>query len=121
LGAAGLFLAASLHLRTWQRFEWVFPRLAVVACLFLFAALLQTTLFDRSILGLWPAPPIGAPLHATLINPNHAGGVLGALSALSLGAALGSEDRARRYALLLLYATLGGALILTLSRGAMLA
>lgn len=121
LGFVGFYLVASLHLRDRERFTAFVPKLLTVGVIFGGVALLQTTFFTESILGLYTPkqfPP--GPVTSTLINANNAGGLLGASSAIALGCAL-SERHQQRVPFILIYIMLTIAMLLMLSRGAMLA
>jgi len=114
LGFLGLYLVAFTHFRARSDFLPILTKLTTVAVVFVAVAAVQSGLGDNLSL-----PFIGSTtsqlgiLRTTLVNPNHAATLLGAVLFITLGVSVADTLPGQRNVFLTLYFFLVVALVLT--------
>ncbi len=122
LGALGIYGTAYYAWATKARFEWALHTIVFGGLIFLAATIVQSALFHDSILGIYtPTFMPNTPLVSPLLNTNHAAAWFGAVAFVALGFGFAGRNLSRRATYLLFYAALSVAMLLCLSRGAILA
>ncbi|MDX9722120.1 MAG: O-antigen ligase family protein [Myxococcota bacterium] len=122
IGASSCFLVAFSLFRRQRAFQWVFPRLVLVGLAFFGLSLLQTGFFSDTVLGIFEVsfvPP--TPLRTPLLNANNAAAFFGVFALLCLGLGFSGKDRSRRGVFFFGYGVFSVAILMTLSRGSILA
>ena len=115
-GVFGIYVSARIFF-TEHKLEWFIARLLVVGGIFLFVGIIQSAIFETSVLGIY-TPDNALPyavFRSTLISPSHSATLLGMLSLLALGYGLHATEAPQKNGALLLYLGLAAALVFTLN------
>lgn len=127
LGKLCLYLSVYWAAKFWTRrngSEFVLTLVVVAGALSAFVLLAHKVLMLENIYGFYNPihlGPRGDRVTAPLINENHMAAFLGLGCAVAIGMAVAARDRSKRILGVLVAALIGGSILLTLSRGGIVA